>query len=448
MEERMERMERNGERAAAMRQCRRYLRQLCCGQRTLYRVGTLGDTHFDDTRVPLIEVHEESTVAVDDRGRRVTATGHSGHSGHSGHQLYTLWPVTEVFMSTEARSEDIQPGVTALRYHFHTANHVSALMLNVELVHKLLFHTKSYRYFLHTRGYDKALQNIHKKKDLLTLVFGNRLETNRLLCTVCDNTGHPAYHCPNRPRDTPQIMDQDKEWHHPLVDSEGIFRQMKISGVCARDTTLPWNLPRRLSRHPVEGLLAPLECMVNANDCLFYCIAFVLDPSVHFKNNEEQKAEAITKAKSLRNEACDWIEKLSGKSYSSLWHIGGSTIIDDRYISGMRKPEHEMASILEAYALCCKYKIRMDLYSFTTRRASCSLLVPRASDIDDPLFDYSEGMRYFCSLHNEKDSHWRVYTKGGKNQVEDGFFESETAGAVMDTGGLYKDPRYHDVWAI
>ena len=411
------------------------LRRLSRGQRVLYRVGTLTDTHPSGTS---IEVPGESIKVPAAEGT-----------------TYVLWPVTEVFMRSDAQIETKDNGAELTYYYFYTdqrtANsgtgnkHAAALKLNQGLVRRLAFDTTSYRYYIHTQAHDEKIRHAHKQKDLVTLVFVNKTSgEKRLLCETCDKIDHPAYDCPTRPRDTHELLlVNENEWHHPLVDNYGLFRCMRENGLSDRSKALPWNL-RDGGRADPETGLAPLECMANANDCLFYCIAFVLDPNVHFLNSLEQRSSAITKARGLRQEACDWIEKnLINKSYSSLYHT--SKIIDGDYISDMRETENRMTSILEAYALCCIYKIRVDLYSFTTQPASCSLVVPRASDIHDRSFDYNEGMTYFCSLYNQKDSHWKVYTKGGEKQVDDGFFKSETAGAVMNTGGLYKDALYHDI---
>lgn len=404
------------------------LRRLSCGQRVLYRVGTLADTHHSGTSI------------VVPAGEGVT---------------YLLWPVTEVFMRRDAQTETrVDNGATVTYYYFYTDqgtangdtgnNHAAALKLAEALVHRLQFDTTSYRYYIHTQARDEKIRHVHKQKNLATLVFVDKNSGKKsLLCETCDKIGHPAYDCPSRPRVTPELLVNENEWNHPLVDNYTLFRDMRENGVVDRSKALPWNLRDGGGADP-ETDLAPLECMANANDCLFYCIAFVLDPNVHFRNSPEQEHEAITKASELRQEACAWIEtNLKNKSYGGLYHT--STIIDDKYIAAMRVPEIKMASVLEAYALCCIYKIRVDMYSFTTHPASCSLVVPRASDIHDPSFDYNAGMKYFCSLYNQKDFHWKVYTKRGEKQVDDGFFKSETAGAVMNTGGLYKDARYHDI---
>ena len=153
---------------------------------------------------------------------------------------------------------------------------------------------------------------------------------------------------------------------------------------------------------------------------------------------------AVTKARSLRQEACDWInehllpDETEPKRYRGLFHNDENEnpiyTIDKNYINNMRKQEQRGTDV-EAYALCCKYKMRIDMYMFDTDQTpNPIMMVPEISD--KGVSDYSE-IKYFCSLFNQRNVHFKIYTKDGKRQVDDGFFLSEGAGAVVNTNGAY-----------
>ena len=393
------------------------LRRLSRGQRVLYRVGTLADTHPSGTsiKVPAGE------------GR-----------------TYVLWPVTEVFMRRDAQTEKrVDNGAVVPYYYFYTDQRTAngdtgnkrapALKLGEALVHRLKFDTTSYRYFIHTQARNAKIRHVHKQKDLVTLVYVNKTSGEKsLLCETCDKIGHPAYDCPTRPRDAHESGPID-------------VRSLNYGE--------RWNTNELVRTMP----LVPFDTG-GGGECLFRCICYMLTGKQELESVYEhrvrkgidlqfahEKAESKRQqrqwnddivedtALTLRRLTCAYLETytVQGKKH-------GTSYTDRTKMRGKRV----FATDLEISALCNLLNARIDVYTFDenysdfdNQKSKCIQLNMFWNTHNDDLRSKTP-FEWHISLHNHNQVHYVPFinTAGTLHNYDQEFFRSSERSVVSING--------------